>query len=63
MHPLRAVKVAQGLLLPHGGQHRARQNAWSGMSREAALGRDRREAEHALAVATAPITARSSAAR
>lgn len=51
LHPLRTVQVLQGFLVPHGGQHRARQNAWAGMSRDAALGRDRREAERALLAA------------
>ena len=49
LHPLRTLQVLQSFLLPHGGQHRARQNAWAGMSRDAALMRDRREAERALA--------------
>ena len=49
LHPLRTLQVLQCLLLPHGGQHRARQNAWAGMSRDAALIRDRREVERALA--------------
>ena len=47
--PLRTLHVLQSFLLPHGGQHRARQNAWAGMSRDAALMRDRREAERVLA--------------
>ena len=50
----RAVQVAQGLLLtvlPHGGQHVARRNAWAGMSSDAARGRARREAEAALLLA------------
>ena len=51
LHPLRTLQVLQSFLLPHGGQHRARQNAWAGMSRDAALVRDRREAERALASA------------
>ncbi len=41
------------LLVPHGGQHTARRNAWAGMSADAARGRDRREAELALTQASA----------
>ncbi len=36
------------IALPHGGQGAARRNAWAGMSRDAALGRARTEAETAL---------------
>ena len=39
------------LVVPHGGQHRARQNAWAGMSADAAVGRERRAAEVALSTA------------
>jgi len=47
------------LLVPHGGQAHARRNAWAGMSADAAVGRDRREAEAALAAAEARAHARS----
>jgi hypothetical protein len=40
-------------VLPHGGQRAARRNAWSSMSSDAALARNRREADHAMARATA----------
>ena len=46
----RATSLVQGLvvlLVPHGGQHTARRNAWVGMSGDAARGRDRREAQAA----------------
>lgn len=36
------------LLLPSGGQQHARQNAWSGMSRDAVRARARREADVAV---------------
>ena len=52
----RLLPLAQSLtvlLVPHGGQHPARRNAWAGMSADAARGRDRREAEAALASARA----------
>jgi hypothetical protein len=39
------------LALPAGGQATARRNAWAGMSADAARGRDRRQAEAALAAA------------
>ena len=39
------------LVLPAGGQTTARRNAWAGMSADAARGRDRRQAEAALAAA------------
>ena len=39
------------LALPGGGQARARHNAWAGMSADAARGRERRQAEAALAAA------------
>ena len=39
------------LALPHGGQAVARHNAWAGMSANAARGRERRQAESALAAA------------
>ena len=51
----RTVTLAQSLallLVPHGGQHGARQNAWAGMSADAARGRDRREAQAAVELAT-----------
>ena len=50
----RTVTLAQSLVLllvPHGGQHTARQNAWAGMSADAARGRDRREAQAAVELA------------
>ena len=39
------------LALTAGGQATARRNAWSGMSADAARGRERRQAEAALAAA------------
>ncbi|MBC7373096.1 MAG: hypothetical protein H7323_03810 [Frankiales bacterium] len=66
LHPRRIVTLVQSLsllLAPHGGQHLARRNAWGGMSRDAALGRDRREAELALGLAAAQAGLQSSAAR
>ena len=36
------------LMVPHGGQHTARQNAWAGMSADATRGPERREAEATL---------------
>ena len=36
------------LMVPHGGQHTARRNAWAGMSTDATGGRERREVEAAL---------------
>ena len=51
----RNLTLAQSLVLllvPHGGQHAARQNAWAGMSADAARGRDRREAQAAIELAT-----------
>ena len=61
----RLVPLAQSLtvlLVPHGGQHTARRNAWAGMSGDAARVRDRREAEAAFASArayapSAPVSA------
>ena len=50
----RTVTLAQSLVLilvPHGGQHAARQNAWAGMSADAARGRERREAQAAIELA------------
>lgn len=46
-----SAEVARTLLmiaLPGGGQRTARRNAWVGMSRDAAQGRARREADRAL---------------
>ena len=66
LHPRRMITLVQSLsllLAPHGGQHVARRNAWAGMSRDAALARDRRAAELALAVAAAQAGVRGSAAR
>ena len=51
-----AVPLVQALLLfalPHGGQLRARRNAWAGMAADAARARATREAAAALAVAAA----------
>ena len=58
----RNVTLAQSLVLllvPHGGQHAARQNAWAGMSADAARGRDRREAQAAVELATSARQARA----
>ena len=66
LHPRRIVTLVQSLsllLAPHGGQHLARRNAWAGMSRDAVMKRDRREADLALAAAAAQVGVRSSAAR
>ena len=66
LYPHRIVTLVQSLsllLAPHGGQHLARQNAWAGMSRDAALSRDRREAELALSDAAAPARSWSGYAR
>ena len=46
------------LALPAGGQATARRNAWAGMSADAARGRDRRQAEAALAAADVRAYAR-----
>ena len=46
------------LVLPHGGQSTARRNAWAGMSADAARGRERRQAESALAAADVRAYAR-----
>ena len=51
----RTVTLAQSLLLllvPHGGQHGARRNAWAGMSADAIRARDRRAALAAVELAT-----------
>ena len=53
---LRTVTLAQSLLLlivPHGGQHTARRNAWARMSVDAAWSRDNREAAAAVDLASA----------
>jgi hypothetical protein len=49
--PLPRVRALVMLALPSGGQAVARRNAWAGMSADAARGRDRRQAESALAAA------------
>ena len=49
----RAVQALVLAVLPHGGQHTARRNAWAGMSSDAARGRARREADAAVALAVA----------
>ncbi len=36
---------------PHGGQKVARRNAWAGMTADAAMAKDRQEADTALALA------------
>ena len=51
----RTVTLAQSLVLlavPHGAQRVARQNAWAGMSADAARGGDRREAQAAIDLAS-----------
>ena len=60
----RLIPLAQSLtvlLVPHGGQHTARRNAWAGLSSCAAQGRERREAEAAPTLrsygAAAPVVA------
>jgi hypothetical protein len=40
----KAVQLAVLLVLPHGGQHVARRNAWASMSANSAWARTRREA-------------------
>jgi hypothetical protein len=40
-------------VLPHGGQRSARRNAWAAMSADVSQARSRREAEQAVAAATA----------
>ena len=45
-------------LLPHGGQHASRRNAWSGMAADAQRARARREAAVALDLAVATTQAR-----
>ena len=58
----RTVTLAQSLVLilvPHGGQHAARQNAWAGMSADAARGRERREAQAAVDLAASARQVRS----
>ena len=52
--PRRPTVPLQSLLmlaLPAGGQATARRNAWAGMSADAARGRERRQADAALAAA------------
>ena len=58
----RTVTLAQSLVLilvPHVGQHAARQNAWAGMSADAARGRERREAQAAVDLAASARQVRS----
>ena len=43
-----AVQALSLFAVPHGGQRRARRNAWASMSADAALARSRREAEAAM---------------
>ena len=49
--PVRSLQALLLLALPAGGQATARRNAWAGMSADAARGRERRQAETALAAA------------
>jgi hypothetical protein len=52
--PSAGLALGQALLLavlPHGGQHTARRNAWAGMVDDAQQSRARREAAAALAAA------------
>ena len=59
----RTVTLAQSLVLllvPHGGQHAARRNAWAGMSADAARGRERWEAQAAVELATSARQVRAS---
>ena len=49
--PAASLQALLLLALPAGGQATARQNAWAGMSADAARGRQRRQAEAALAAA------------
>ena len=49
--PVRPLQSLLLLALPAGGQATARRNAWAGMSADAARGRERRQAEAALAAA------------
>jgi hypothetical protein len=60
----RVPDVARSLFLmaqPHGGQRSARQNAWAGMSDNAARSRARAEAEDAMASALLRSLARTAA--
>ena len=47
-HTVIIIRNLSVLVLPHGGQHTARRNAWAGMVSAAARTRDRAEAEAAL---------------
>ncbi len=49
--PVPSLQALLLLALPAGGQATARRNAWAGMSADAARGRERRQAEAALAAA------------
>ena len=53
------ARTAVLVAAPHGGQAHARRNAWVGMSADAARGRDRRQAELALAEAERRACARA----
>ena len=58
----RAASGAESFLMtlvPHGGQGTARRNAWSAMSADAVQSRARRDAEEAVARATARAAARA----
>ncbi len=48
---LARVQTLLLLAAPHGGQAVARRNAWAGMVADAARGRERQQAESALAAA------------
>ena len=50
-HPVRTLQTLLMLAAPGGGQTTARRNAWAGMSADSARGRERRQAEAALAAA------------
>jgi hypothetical protein len=56
------VRLAEQVVLaafPHGGQQRARRNAWSAMAGDAARARSRREAAAALRSAVETAQARA----
>ncbi len=59
--PLLHLQSLVLLAVPHGGQAGARRNAWAGMSADAARGRERRQAESALAAADVRAYRRSRA--
>jgi len=57
MRPLGVVQDLYLVLVPHGGQHAARRNAWAAMASDNARMRARREAATAIAVAEAQAMA------